>query len=223
MSHIKTTFDKYNVIKYDYLHLKELEQRGGASVEEVDYLLRIIETELEKDLSEVEYLEVGGGNFCQTLGMAFHLNSFTGIEKSKRAVRFATRTAGFQRIPNVTIIDADIAEYDLDREFDVIYMRNSLHLANYDVTFPKLIQSLRPGGVFVVEQTDSKPVAWGDKRYVRDHPKFDEGAWNEWKERLDSTLEYVEREVEQNDNLELKIHTVPYVVYTNHLYVIKKH
>jgi SAM-dependent methyltransferase len=219
------SFERYNEARADYLHLKTFNngiyQRGGTIIEEPDYLLRLIESNLSIPLSEVDFLEVGGGNFSRTLGLSIYFKSFTGIEIRKRSTRIASNVIEFQRIPNATIINSDINTLDLEETYDVIYMRNSLHLANLETSFPKLIQSLRPNGVLFIEQTEAEPVNWLDKRFVRDHPDFNEEAWNEWKAGLESTLEYVEDEINQDDGLELEKHTIPYYSHSNHMYVIK--
>jgi trans-aconitate methyltransferase len=159
----------YHSYKNDYLRLKQLHQVGGANIlQESDYLLTLIESNLDKPLSDIDFLEVGGGDFSLTLPLAFYFNSHTGIEKRKRMVRMAEHRIGFQRIPNARIIRADIDELEFDPEstYDVIYMRNAFHLIDHERIFQTLLQILNPGGLLFIEQTESKPIIWADKRFV---------------------------------------------------------
>jgi SAM-dependent methyltransferase len=101
-------------------------------------------------------LGAGGGS------VAAWLSQRVGPSGHVIAVDLDTRyLSNVAALANVEVVEGDLGTLDLaPGTFDLVHTRNVLvHVANREVVVERLIQSVRPGGLLVVEEGDSYPLA----------------------------------------------------------------
>jgi SAM-dependent methyltransferase len=98
----------------------------------------------------------GGGDVTMELARrARPAGWVVGIDMDEAKLALAREEAGRAAVANVEYLTADLLARKLEPEFDVVYTRFLLtHLADPAGAAGKLVGSLRPGGVVIVEDCD---------------------------------------------------------------------
>src|SRR5882672_3704504 len=97
--------------------------------------------------SRVADLGCGPGNSTALLRARWPKAEIDGIDSSAEMLKEA-RASGL----DVRLLEADIARWEPESPYDVIYSNAALQwLGNHDTLFPRLLTFLRPGGVLAVQ------------------------------------------------------------------------
>jgi 2-polyprenyl-3-methyl-5-hydroxy-6-metoxy-1,4-benzoquinol methylase len=101
-------------------------------------------------------LEVGCGDGALTRQVARRARSVLALDLSPEMIRLArARSAGFD---NIDYRLADVTATDLPRRaFDVVFSAATLHHVPLAPTLERLAESVRPGGVLLVQDLVSRP------------------------------------------------------------------
>jgi cyclopropane-fatty-acyl-phospholipid synthase len=98
-------------------------------------------------------LELGCGWGSLTLFMAeqFPGSSITAVSNSRTQKKYIDHEASKRGLKNITIITADINEFNIDMKFDrVVSVEMFEHMRNYSALFNKINGWLKPGGELFV-------------------------------------------------------------------------
>jgi len=99
----------------------------------------------------------GGGDVSVELARRVGLQgSVTGIDFDSEKLQIADNEAIEAGLENLTYLQADLFEVDLDVAFDVVYARFVLtHLKDPLAALSRMAALLRPGGMVIVEDADA--------------------------------------------------------------------
>lgn len=113
----------------------------------LDLLARIDST----GISTICDLGCGTGNVTRWLARRWPDADITGIDSSAQMLAHARRDQ-----PDLRWEQADIARWHAPNRFDLIFSNAALHwLPEHAALFPRLISSLRPGGVLAVQMPNN--------------------------------------------------------------------
>lgn len=103
------------------------------------------------DVAKVIDLGCGPGNSTEFLHQHFPNAEVTGIDSSIDMVAAARK-----RLPNLQFEVADIAQWESDKPYDLIFANAALQwVPDHAALFPKLINKLASGGILAVQMPDN--------------------------------------------------------------------
>ncbi|HHP7231050.1 MAG TPA: class I SAM-dependent methyltransferase [Xenococcaceae cyanobacterium] len=146
-------------IKLEYWHSRDLAQRKNwySAVAEnynkarplypQELINRVVE--LTQLLSDSTILEIGCGSGQATRGFAALGLSMTCLEPSFAASQLAKQNC--VAYPKVKINNTSLEEWELEAgKFDAVLAANAWHWLPPEVSYPKSVQALKPGGYLIV-------------------------------------------------------------------------
>lgn len=102
---------------------------------------------VREDFRGKDVLECGCGGGQHTAFVAPLVNSITAVDLNTTDIARA-RNAEFQ---NVSFVEADIAEMDLAKQFDIVFCIGVIHHTdNPDLTFANIYKHCKPGGTVII-------------------------------------------------------------------------
>ena len=121
------------------------------------------------DPREVYDLGAGAGNVTRVIGERWPNARITGVDESEAMLDKARAAA-----PAIAWQRADLATWSAPRPADLIYSNAALHwLDGHERVFPRLVESLAPGGVLAVQM----PRNFGEPSHTSIYETVRAGAW----------------------------------------------
>lgn len=117
----------------------------------VDTLLPLVDGLKEKLEAGISVLDVGcgSGRALIELAKAFPKSTFTGYDLLPAAVERAEAEAARQGLTNVAFMARNVAEFDDEEAFDLIFTFDSVHdQAKPDQVLGNIYRALKPGGTY---------------------------------------------------------------------------
>ncbi len=101
-------------------------------------------------------------------GIVGHDGLLTGIDRSAEYIDYAQQKSAASGVQNTRFVHSNFAEMELGKEqFDAAYARWVFSwITDVDETIAKVAASLKPGGVFAVQEY----LQWGTFRMIPEHP-----------------------------------------------------
>jgi SAM-dependent methyltransferase len=98
---------------------------------------------------DIDVLDFGCGWGGETLWLATHVRSVTGVDIEAAAIEHATRAMAASRITNCRLVHVQPGVFPFpDGSFDAVFSTNVFeHVMDLDTVFKELFRVLRPGGV----------------------------------------------------------------------------
>ena len=152
-------------------------------------------------------LEIGIGNGKYSIPMSKKFKSYYGIEPVPKIYEVFIESCKKHNC-NIKSYNMDfeqfINNYKKNKKFDLIILRNVIHLIDYDDLIKLSNKIIKKDSFIIIQGLQAIPVGWGNKIFNKDSNEFQEEKWLKFKNHLEECYnnllnsKYLDK-VEKND------------------------
>jgi 16S rRNA G527 N7-methylase RsmG len=143
-----------------------------------------------KSLKKMRVLEIGIGNGVSSIPMSKEFKSYYGIEPTSKIyeifIEFCIKNNCSIKSYNVDF-EQFTNNYKSKKKFDLVILRNVIHFIGYDDLIRLSKRIVKTNAFILIQNSQAKPVGWGNKKFVEDSLEFNEAQWLKYKSQLEKT------------------------------------